>query len=212
GPFERPHTLLRGSGTESWRHALADVPRGDTAAARARGHRWRLAGFYHLIRQHHRDSLLAPRRNRDLAHSDLLDAAHLDQSGGQCARHAHDHLDYRHSTARSGWRPLFYPRARMTRAGSDRWLDRLREELLGGPPGRRRFLQLLGAAAAAGVTVACRRRTSTRNGSIRFDGWGGSVQDALHQSALAPFARQSGVRVVEGTFDDEITVLNEIRT
>jgi spermidine/putrescine transport system substrate-binding protein len=71
---------------------------------------------------------------------------------------------------------------------------------------------LLGAAAAAGVTVGCRRRTSTRNGGIRFDGWGGSVQDALHQSALAPFARQSGVSVVEGTFDDEITVLNEIRT
>jgi len=100
----------------------------------------------------------------------------------------------------------------MTLAGSERWLDRLREELLGGPRGRRRFLQLLGAAAAAGVTVACRRRTSTRHGSIRFDGWGGSVQDALHQSALAPFARQSGVSVVEGTFDDEITVLNEIRT
>ena len=88
----------------------------------------------------------------------------------------------------------------MTLAGSDRWLDRLREELLGGPPGRRRFLQLLGAAAAAGVTVACRRRTSTRNGSIRFDG-----QDITHLSrrALRPVRRH-----MQLVFQDPFASLN----
>jgi spermidine/putrescine transport system substrate-binding protein len=96
--------------------------------------------------------------------------------------------------------------------GLHRRLDRLREEVLGCRPGRRRFLLLMGAAAAAGILLGCRRQRSARTGSIRFDGWGGSVQDALHESALAPFARKSGVTVIEGTFDDEITILNEVRT
>jgi spermidine/putrescine transport system substrate-binding protein len=49
-------------------------------------------------------------------------------------------------------------------------------------------------------------------GSIRFDGWGGSVQDALHRYALAPFSRRAGITVLEGTFDDELTIVNEVRT
>lgn len=91
-------------------------------------------------------------------------------------------------------------------------LDGLREEVIGGRPGRRRFLRLMGAVAAAGIGFGCRQRRAARTGSIRFDGWGGSVQDALHRYALQPFARKSGVSVVEGTFDDEITILNEVRT
>jgi spermidine/putrescine transport system substrate-binding protein len=70
----------------------------------------------------------------------------------------------------------------------------------------------MAAAAAAGLAIGCRGKAGMRAGSIRFDGWGGSVQEALHQSALAPFSRKSGVSVVEGTFDEESTMLNEVLT
>jgi spermidine/putrescine transport system substrate-binding protein len=92
-------------------------------------------------------------------------------------------------------------------------LERLRDEVLSPyRRGRRPFLRLLAGAALAGL-LGCRRRTASvpRNG-IRFDGWGGSVQDALHQYALEPFSRKFNVPVTEGTFDDEMTILNEVRT
>ena len=73
-------------------------------------------------------------------------------------------------------------------------------------------MQLLAAACAVGLTVGCRRRQSAARSGIRFDGWGGSVQDALHNFALAPFSQKTGITVNEGTFDDELTVLNEVRT
>jgi spermidine/putrescine transport system substrate-binding protein len=97
--------------------------------------------------------------------------------------------------------------------GSAQHLVRLGEEIIGSPAGRRRLLLLLAAAGAAGLTFGCRRRESAaRSAGIRFDGWGGSVQEALHNSALLPFSRKSGIPIIEGTFDDELTILNAVRT
>jgi len=76
---------------------------------------------------------------------------------------------------------------------------------------RRAILQLVCAAAALGI-VSCTKRSSMNSGSLRFDGWGGSVQDALHRSVLLPYSERTGIKVVEGTFNDELTILNQVRT
>jgi spermidine/putrescine transport system substrate-binding protein len=91
-------------------------------------------------------------------------------------------------------------------------LERLREDILSSHGGRRPFLRLLAGAAVAGL-LGCRRRDpGVQRDGIRFDGWGGSVQDALHRYALEPFSRKFNVAVSEGTFDDEMTILNQLRT
>ena len=81
--------------------------------------------------------------------------------------------------------------------GSAQHLARLGEEVISSPAGRRRLLLLLAATGAAGLTMGCRRRESAvRSAGIRFDGWGGSVQEALHNSALLPFSRKSGIPII----------------
>ena len=46
---------------------------------------------------------------------------------------------------------------------------------------------------------------------MRFDGWGGVVQEALHNNAFVPFTQKTGVKVVEGTFGDEIEILTKVK-
>ncbi len=93
-----------------------------------------------------------------------------------------------------------------------RRLERLLEQYLGGEIDRRSFLGLTAAAAAvAGVSTGWSRRALAAASEIRFDGWGGVVQEALHKNAFLPYTQKTGVKVVEGTFGDEIDILTKVK-
>jgi spermidine/putrescine transport system substrate-binding protein len=66
---------------------------------------------------------------------------------------------------------------------------------------RRKFLGLIGAA---GLPMACRRRSPgrrwRRREQVRFDGWGGVVSEAFRKYAFDPYTEKTGVKVVDGTF------------
>ncbi|HXU59059.1 MAG TPA: extracellular solute-binding protein [Verrucomicrobiae bacterium] len=91
-------------------------------------------------------------------------------------------------------------------------LERLLGQFRAGEIDRRRFLSLTAAAAAtAGISTGWSRRALAATGEVRFDGWGGVVQEALHNNAFVPFTQKTGVKVVEGTFGDEIDILTKVK-
>ena len=91
-------------------------------------------------------------------------------------------------------------------------LERLLEQFRGGEIDRRSFLALTAAtAAAAGVSTGWSRRALAAAGEIHFDGWGGVVQEALHNHAFIPYTQKTSVKVVEGTFGDEIDILTKVK-
>jgi spermidine/putrescine transport system substrate-binding protein len=47
---------------------------------------------------------------------------------------------------------------------------------------------------------------------VRFDGWGGVVQEALQKNAFQPFTAKTGIKVVEGTFGDETEIITKVKT
>jgi len=96
---------------------------------------------------------------------------------------------------------------------STRRLERLKEIYGNGGIGRRRFLGLTAATAATmGVTLSWGHRALADVKEVRFDGWGGVVQDALHKYAFEPFTAKSGKKVVEGSFDDEDVLITKIKS
>ncbi len=81
----------------------------------------------------------------------------------------------------------------------ERLLDRYQE----GDIGRRAFLGLIGASAAAyGVMGSpfTRHAFAAKPDQVRFDGWGGVVSDAFRKYAFDPYTKQTGIKVVDGTF------------
>src|SRR6185369_5810380 len=90
-------------------------------------------------------------------------------------------------------------------------LERLLGQFRAGEIDRRSFLSLTAAAATAGVSTGWSRRALAATGEVRFDGWGGVVQEALHNNAFVPFTQKTGVKVVEGTFGDEIDILTKVK-
>ena len=67
-------------------------------------------------------------------------------------------------------------------------LERLLDRYQNGGIDRRSFLSLMAAAAAtAGISSGWSRRALAAAGEVRFDGWGGVVQEALHNNAFVPF-------------------------
>jgi spermidine/putrescine transport system substrate-binding protein len=96
---------------------------------------------------------------------------------------------------------------------STRRLERLKEIYGNGGIGRRRFLGLTAATAATmGVTLSWGRKALADAKEVRFDGWGGVVQDALHKYAFEPYMAKSGNKVVEGSFDDEDVLITKIKS
>jgi spermidine/putrescine transport system substrate-binding protein len=96
---------------------------------------------------------------------------------------------------------------------STRRLERLKEIYGNGGIGRRRFLGLTAATAATmGVTLSWGHRALADVKQVRFDGWGGVVQDALHKYAFEPYAAKTGNKVVEGSFDDEDVLITKIKS
>jgi spermidine/putrescine transport system substrate-binding protein len=94
-----------------------------------------------------------------------------------------------------------------------RRLERLLERYGNGGIDRRTFLALAGtAAAAAGVMTRWSGAALAAAGEVRFDGWGGVVQEALHKNAFEPYTKKTGIKVVEGTFGDENEIVTKVKT
>ncbi|MGA0598353.1 ABC transporter substrate-binding protein [Enterovirga sp. CN4-39] len=91
-------------------------------------------------------------------------------------------------------------------------LDRYRD----GQIDRRTFLSLLGfAGLAAGVVGGPLRAMAQAGGDavkqIRFDSWGGVVSEAIRRTAITPYEKTTGIKVVEGTFGLEEEILSKAK-
>ncbi|MEP9373581.1 extracellular solute-binding protein [Mesorhizobium sp. KR1-2] len=92
-------------------------------------------------------------------------------------------------------------------------LERLNERYGNGDISRRSFLTLTAAAAAsAGLSTPWIGRALAAATEVRFDGWGGVVQEAIDKYAFQPYTQKTGIKVVQGTFGDEDEVITKIKT
>ena len=92
-------------------------------------------------------------------------------------------------------------------------LERLTERYLNGGMDRRTFLGLTAAAAAsAGVITRWSGPALAAVTEVRFDGWGGVVQEAIDKYAFQPYTKKTGLKVVQGTFGDENEIITKIKT
>ncbi len=83
-------------------------------------------------------------------------------------------------------------------------LERLSDRYRNGDISRRTFLTLTAAAAAStGLSMPWMGRALAAVSEVRFDGWGGVVQDAFDKYAFQPYTKKTGIKVVQGTFGDE---------
>jgi spermidine/putrescine transport system substrate-binding protein len=96
---------------------------------------------------------------------------------------------------------------------STRRLERLQDRYANGGMNRRTFLGLTAATAASmGVMTSWGRGALAALTEVRFDGWGGVVQEAIAKYAFEPYTAKTGRKVVQGTFDDENVVLTKIKS
>jgi spermidine/putrescine transport system substrate-binding protein len=92
-------------------------------------------------------------------------------------------------------------------------LERLMERHLDGAIDRRTFLGLTAAAAASmGVMARWVGPALAAVTEVRFDGWGGVVQEAIDKYAFQPYMKKTGLKVVQGTFGDENEIITKIKT
>ncbi|QKC82772.1 ABC transporter substrate-binding protein [Mesorhizobium sp. NZP2077] len=92
-------------------------------------------------------------------------------------------------------------------------LERLHDRYQNGDLSRRTFLTLSAAAAAAvGLDMAWMRQALAAVEEVRFDGWGGTVQDAIDKYAFQPYTTKTKIKVVQGTFGDEDEIITKIKT
>ena len=83
-------------------------------------------------------------------------------------------------------------------------LERLIERRGNGSLDRRTFLGLSAAAAASlGLSARWIGPALAQVTEVRFDGWGGVVQEAIAKYAFEPYAAKTGRKIVQGSFDDE---------
>jgi spermidine/putrescine transport system substrate-binding protein len=92
-------------------------------------------------------------------------------------------------------------------------LERLTERYQNGGMDRRTFLGLTAAAAAsAGLVTRWSAPALAAVTEVRFDGWGGVVQEAIDKYAFQPYTAKTGLKVVQGTFGDENEIITKIKT
>jgi spermidine/putrescine transport system substrate-binding protein len=92
-------------------------------------------------------------------------------------------------------------------------LERLTERYRNGGMDRRTFLGLTAAAAAsAGITARWSGPALAAVTEVRFDGWGGVVQEAIDKYAFQPYTKKTGLKVVQGTFGDENEIITKVKT
>ena len=96
---------------------------------------------------------------------------------------------------------------------STKRLERLLDRYQDGGLSRRDFLGLSAAAAASvGLSTRWSGAALAAVSEVRFDGWGGVVQDAITKYAFEPYTAKTGRKVVQGSFDDENVVLTKIKS
>src|SRR6185295_15691481 len=101
----------------------------------------------------------------------------------------------------------------MMKMSSTRRLERLHEIYGNGGIDRRQFLGLTAAAAASmGVMTSWGRNALAAGKEVRFDGWGGVVQEAIDKYAFQPYTAKTGLKVVQGTFGGEDEIITKIKT
>ncbi len=91
---------------------------------------------------------------------------------------------------------------------------RLLERYGNGDIDRRTFLSLIGAAAVTAGIVGgpfARHALAATPDQIRFDGWGGVVSEAFRKHAFDPYERETGIKVVDGTFGGADEYLARVR-
>ncbi|RWC68948.1 MAG: extracellular solute-binding protein [Mesorhizobium sp.] len=92
-------------------------------------------------------------------------------------------------------------------------LERLHDRYANGDLSRRTLLTLTAAAAAsAGLSMPWMGRALAAVQEVRFDGWGGTVQDAIDKFAFQPYTTKTKIKVVQGTFGDEDEIITKIKT
>ncbi|PSJ60929.1 extracellular solute-binding protein [Pseudaminobacter soli (ex Li et al. 2025)] len=92
-------------------------------------------------------------------------------------------------------------------------LERLNERYGNGDISRRSFLTLTAAAAASvGLSTPWIGRALAAATEVRFDGWGGVVQEAIDKYAFQAYTQKTGIKVVQGTFGDEDEIITKIKT
>ena len=101
----------------------------------------------------------------------------------------------------------------MTKITQTKRLERLLTRYQDGGLDRRKFLGLAAAAAASvGLSTRWTGSALAAVSEVRFDGWGGVVQEAIAKYAFEPYTAKSGRKVVQGSFDDENVVLTKIKS
>lgn len=90
--------------------------------------------------------------------------------------------------------------------------DHLLEQYQHGALSRRGFLSALAASAAAVGLAGGPAAALAAVKSVRFDGWGGSVSDALRKYAFEPYTKKTGIKVVDGTFSGVDEFYTRVRT
>lgn len=94
-----------------------------------------------------------------------------------------------------------------------RRLERLTERYMNGGMDRRTFLGLASAAAAsAGIGMRWTPAALAAVTEVRFDGWGGVVQEAIDKFAFQPYTAKTGIKVTQGTFGDESEIVTKVKT
>ncbi len=93
-------------------------------------------------------------------------------------------------------------------------LEAVHEKYSSGELSRRDFMKYLTVAGVAaglvgGPFTAVRRAMAA--GSIRFDGWGGTVSEAFRKYAFEPFTKATGVKVIDGEFGDMDSYLTRVK-
>ncbi|MDQ2065901.1 extracellular solute-binding protein [Xinfangfangia sp. CPCC 101601] len=92
-------------------------------------------------------------------------------------------------------------------------LERLKDRYQQGDLDRRRFLGLTAAAAAsAGIFLPWGNKALAQVKNVRFDGWGGTVQEAMDKYAFQPYTAKTSISVVQGTFGDETEIIAKAKT
>ena len=92
-------------------------------------------------------------------------------------------------------------------------LERLTDRYRNGDLDRRSFLGLAAAAATvAGVGLRWAPPALAAVTEVRFDGWGGVVQEAIDKFAFQPYTAKTGIKVTQGTFGDESEILTKVKT
>ena len=92
-------------------------------------------------------------------------------------------------------------------------LERLSERYQNGDISRRTFLTLTAAAAAStGLSTPWMGRALAAATEVRFDGWGGVVQEAIDKYAFQPYTAKTGIKVGQGTFGGGDEIITKIKT